>query len=585
MKTGISTYIVIFFLILLLFIPLSASDGYKKYQPPDTQEKFMSISAVSGNFKFTLYHTGGPSIIQFDNKVVEKLQNEIKVNGDKFIGNGGFYYPDSFYNTDIIYSVDIDTNQSNQTEIIFYRKTGAKSKFYQARNKNIISITRDITIEPGQFVRGSAVSFWADINIPDGEISGNVIAVAGDINIGSKAVIRGDVIALDGKITLDKNATVYGMIQAPNLKKGKARHEWYRWYRTGKYFSLITRFYYNRVDGASPHFGIGFIDEDSLLPDIKVYGGYAFASERWRYHFEMAKSFNIGSPVSIGTQIYRKLATYDDGIVSETENSIFALLATEDYRDYYEAEGVCTFARFFPSNYVTFEGGFIAEKHHWLYARRDLWSLFGGSKLFPENFASFESNQIISEIARINDIRMKTLLARINVKLPGQSILMSHSHLRGRLTLEWTPSEWNDHYDFTRYMIEIVRHQYISKYLAVRIRGVFGSSGGDIPIHRLFYLGGIGTMLGYDHKEYFGSSIWSAILETKFNIPRSEFAIRAFLNTGQTAARDDDLSDAEFKSSLGFGLSMYDHIHMYIARRMDRSQNIWLFHVRLGRNF
>jgi outer membrane protein assembly factor BamA len=368
-------------------------------------------------------------------------------------------------------------------------------------------------------------------------------------------------------------------------KKKFSFDRWRRWRRGDRDLSAVGKFYYNRIDGAAPYLGLKFSDTDSLLPEVTAYGGYGFASERWRYHVGIEKSFFLSHPLTIGGSFYRRLASPDDRLISESKNTAFALLATEDYKDYYEAEGGYAFVRFTPYRFINFEVGILAEKYKWLDAHRNLWSLFGGSKRFPDNFSGVPETDREALKDTIDDQQLTSLTGQIKLDTRDKDDIFGSSFWKGFFELEWGPENWNDNFDFTKYMAQITRYQTISHNTGFLMSAAYGDSYHDLPIHKKFFIGGMGTLHGYYHKEFVGTNFWLGDVEYRIEFPHSGFSGWLMYNIGQIADRPEKLTDTEVRHSLGIGLSYEDDIRIILARRLDHSDASYRIHVNLGLNF
>jgi hypothetical protein len=104
-------------------------------------------------------------------------------------------------------------------------------------------------------------------------------------------------------------------------------------------FRKIVRLRYNRVDGPAVILGAAFQTGRGPAPVLFAEGGYAYSRERGLYEAGFSVPFGDRPRITLGASGYRVTATEDEWIVSEGENTIFALVARTDYRDHYEAEG------------------------------------------------------------------------------------------------------------------------------------------------------------------------------------------------------------------------------------------------------
>jgi hypothetical protein len=569
--------------VMLLHCNLYALDKYKEYRRPLTEDYLLKISFSEKNVIMTIYGDEDSETIIFNRSDVRRTPQEIYIKDIPVINKNGFILSRKTYPVDIIDRLDLKIDNSI-TEISFLKRDDSTSSRYRSRKKNSISIMDDTYIDISQFVRGSVAGFWGNIRI-DGEVNEDVVAVFGDIEISDGAVVRGDVVAIGGKAEVSDRATVYGEVLSTNLKKNHRFDRWRRWQRRERDLSAIVKFHYNRVDGATPYLGMGFRDEDSLLPDVEIYAGYGFSSGRFRYNIGSEQSFFLSHPITIGGALYKRLASQDDRLISETDNTIFALLATEDYKDYYEAEGGYAFGRFTPFREINFELGILAEKYRWLDAHKGLWSLFGGSKRFPDNFSGVPKVSRPELKEQIDDGTIASVIVRTAISNQNEEDIFEDSFWKGFAELEWTPREWNDDYDFTRYMIRITRYQTVNRYTGLIISAIYGDSHDKLPWHRKFFLGGLGTLHGYRHKEYFGTEFWLGDIEYRMRFPRSDLSGWVFYNIGQIADHPQKLSDSETKHSLGVGLSYEDEVRVCLARRLDRSDSSFKIYVNLGIHF
>jgi len=545
---------------------------------------FFKISLSHNDVLLTIAGADSSESKTIDGRNIKKSNEDISINGAPFLSRDGFYFGGKLYPIDSIDRVRLEINGDGKSDIYFLRKLFTTEKRFRARRQNEISIMENIAIGSDRFVRGSVVSLWADIKV-DGEVNEDVIAIFGNITVGENAVIRGNLAAVNGTIDVSPKATVYGSIQSPAKKNRYRLDRWKRWYRKDKYFSPIAKFYYNRIDGATPYLGVSFLDEDSILPEINVYAGYGFESKRWRYHIGLEKTFLKTTPLTFGGSVYRRLASNDDWIVSPSENSTFALLATEDFMDYFEADGGYGFGRVKFFNTLSLETGILSEKYKWLNAHRELWSLFGGQKRFPENFSTVDGAYRDTGIGEIDSREMTSSVTRIKYSSRKSDELFKSSFWDGWAELEIAPDRWNKNFDFTKFILSLSRHQSFGKESGLMVRAVYGGSDGHLPLQRRYFLGGLGTLQGYYHKEYVGNKFWFGEMEYGIQFPHSDMIGWAFYEVGQIASDAEKLEDSEMKHSLGIGISLSEEIRLNIARRLDRSDVSPRIYVRLEHLF
>jgi len=583
------------FIIAIFLIPaLIFGQDFKKYQIKRNDIAFMEIVTDQQVVELR-FIDDSPAELKFRAEDAVVTGDGISIYGQEYFTRDGISRTGKIVPYSSISRVEVVEGESGGLEITFYRKDPGSGTGSKIPSGNYIGSLDKMIIGENDFVRGSVVNFWGEIEIRHGEVGGNVISLFGNITVGEKGVVRKNVVAVNGGIDLNKEATIYGMISSSDFEQRSRTHKWDRWYRTGKYFSPIAKFCYNRVDGAAPYAGVKFLDEDSVLPEIRAYGGYGFASEEPRYHFGIEKHFEYkGIGFTFGGKLYRRLASDDDWLISETENTIFALLATEDYKDYYDAEGGYVGLEVRPYKSLRLNIGFRNERIRMLDASRNLWSLFGGSKRFPKNYKGINR---LSEVdsglfEELDGTRMKTLILALEAGRKGTAY-SNESFSKIFAEFETAPKSWNDeatfptmdYYDYSRFRTEAVRYQKVTRNTGVLMRGLFGFSGEDLPLTRQFYLGGLTTLKGYDEKEYGGSDFWMVDFDYRIKFSRFNFTGWLFYNAGQIAGGGEDIGDQELKQSIGAGITVFDFVRFDVALRLDRGDESPVIYGRLDRWF
>jgi hypothetical protein len=109
-----------------------------------------------------------------------------------------------------------------------------------------VAIGRDIVIAEGERVGDAAVAILGSVTV-DGEVEGDVVAVAGSVRLGPKAIVRGDVTSVGGTVSADAAARVAGAtnqvaihlprvsVQPPDLARWSG---W--WYPSDRWFKNVS---------------------------------------------------------------------------------------------------------------------------------------------------------------------------------------------------------------------------------------------------------------------------------------------------------------------------------------------------------
>ncbi len=572
------------FIILIAVTGLQAQTTYKKFDTGKTADTLLEINLTKNKIAFNFKNDGLENNYQFTKKDITVDSDRIAINGDPIMTNDSFVINGQTVDINLIDKVEINV-EDDFSNLIFLKASGTSKYTFKSRKKNVLAMNEKISIPSDQFVRGSVIAFWGDITI-EGEINEDVVAVFGNITISNKAVIRGHVAAIGGKVKVTKEATVYGNVMSSGQNNNYAFSKNRKGIMLGKYISNIYRLFYNRVDGIAPYFGFRFFENDTLIPEFTLYGGYGFASEQPRCFFGVEHSLSIPNELIFGGSIYKKLVSDDDWIISETNNTIYALTATEDYKNYYDAQGGNIYAGYYPLRNLFFKIGLNIEKHKWLSAHPELWSLTGSSKEFHSNYSNLEGYE--DSVRSINGKKSETFKffrAELNFKPPKEGNNWNSSYWAASMNLEWFPEGMNDGLEYNRLLIKGKRQQKLSKKFVMRSELTFGSASNRIPDYRKFSIGGMGTLPGYQRKEFTGTDFWLGNIELGFKAIKEEILLWLFYDA---AVIDDEmtfLSDPEVLNSLGAGISLADYIRLYVARRFDCSEPDMEFGVKVGLSF
>jgi len=403
-----------------------------------------------------------------------------------------------------------------------------------------------------------------------GEVNRDIISLFGDIYIAPDAVVRGDVVSLTGRVNTSRNASIYGEIFTGKDKEIVRRR---RFYQSDDEFSFSPWFRYDRVDGAALYGTLKYEDLDSLLPTIWFTGGYAFESERWRYEIGLEQTLWRKKSLGIGGSFYRRLASGDDWYMSDRENLFFALTVTEDFKDYYEAEGAHIYTHVKPLKNLSFEAGYRYEETKWIRGHRNIWSLFGGDKIFPENFETVDDAYREIGIHEINSTVNGMLYAHAGYDTRDSDEPFDLSAWTVSGDLEWSLPDLDSDFDYRRYMIKARRYQRINRNIMLLLTGVYGGSDGYLPMYKRFFLGGPGTLEGYARKEFMGSRFWMLKSEYRVTFPSSDFSFSLLYDVGQISNSTCFESSDEIKHSLGMAFYIENDLRFSLTKRLDSADD------------
>ena len=570
-----------------LLLLLAAGSGsaeevkYKEFGQSGKSSEFFKITLEKKQVQVTAFFDDRESVQQF------RLNDLAAKNGQVYAGDillfdeAGLVIEGRTYPYDQVSDTRV-FGSDDHISILFMTSTGAAASVRRFKRGNLIETSRDLVVDSDEFIRGLVLSLTGSIEIY-GEVNRDVISLLGDVYVGPGAVVRGDIVSFSGRVDVARDASVYGEVFRADKRRTKYRH---RFYRGDKAIDAIGDFVYNRVDGATLYFGAEFSDSDSLLPLIRAQGGYAFASERWRYEFGLEQIVLRDPAIAVGGALYRRLASEDDWLIGNWENTTFALLVTEDFKDYYEGEGGTLFVRGKPMDNLTVECRYRYEETRWLPANRDLWSLFGGDKKFGDNFERVPYAYRLDGIREIDTTANAGLTWEVDYDTRDEDDPFDRSAWHVTANLEWSHPDLSSDFDYRRYTLSVRRYQEIHRHAMLLLKGIYGGSDGHLPMYKRFYMGGLGTLRGYKHKEFMGSRFWMATAEYRIAFPKTDVAVSVFWD-GAQIANDTRLDrDVETRHDLGMALYLGKDFKVSLAKRLDHSfDDDPKFYVRLNHVF
>lgn len=318
---------------------------------------------------------------------------------------------------------------------------------------------------------------------------------------------------------------------------------------------------YNRIEGLY----IGLSQPKRLYwhskPNFVFTGnlGYGFSAHRWRFGAGLHLPLYFDNQIlEFGIEGHSNTDSHDQWIVHREENTATAFLAREDFMDYFGREGFSLKSAWY---YRGLEGmlfsatlGYVHDNYHSL-ASATGWSLFGGDK-------SFRPNPVISD-GNVNSIVFS---------IAWSSTPTFTMHMDGwdtQLSLEYAGSFARGDFDFTQFSFDCKRFSMLTDFLNVNVRLLGGASDGNIPLQRVYAIGGISTLPGFRYKEFAGSRVLLFNAEIIFRSTPifgdasgwigslfSALNLILFTDAGATKNLEDEIRGDNVHSSFSNGLSL-----------------------------
>jgi hypothetical protein len=485
-------------------------------------------------------------------------------------------------------NIDIPYDLLKQTELQKISKDRVYIEFEIRETPPKRRIPRDITnaftplaIDSEQFVRGYVLNIGSDVDIY-GEVSENVFCLFGNVTLHSRSLVRRDVIAVCGRVYRHEDSQVYGqIISQEGHQKGGRKFGPRRGYYKALSFGMDVD--YNRVDGLYLEGLLEFKDPDHIFPSLTAGLGYAFTADRLRYRLEASQKFFGNYSIEPYGALYRKTATEDDWICGHYENMVFALLAKQDYRDYFEEEGGSIGLKVNLGSYNSLDFKYSYDNLDWMDAHPRLWSLFGPDR-FRRNWSSLPKDYLQEHFS---DFTSKLSLFKFTYVLDMLSDYINPpTGWWAKFEYEKAGGDLKGDLSYARWWITGIRYQPLNRYLGLKLRVTYGGSSDSLPLFKKFYLGGIRTLYGYDIKQFYGDQMFMANVQYLINFGTAALRGKIFFDIGKVTGQDNNIfDDGEFKSDVGLGFGLSSDFQILMAKALDDSDSDIKFWVQFARSF
>ncbi len=557
--------------ILLVVVAVSgqAQQEYKEYTVSRVQHDYFSISFDKDVAVIETFLEDHEAILEFSKEQLKRQKTGFTLHGQVLFDETGLHIGDTVLPFDRITDSRI-THSDGMITLEFFTGDEQSQRIQRLRQGNLIFPVTDVAVGSNGFVRGMVFTVTGDVNVA-GEVGRDIICLGGDIRIDEGAVIRGDVVSMYGEISTDRDVTIYG-----ELYSGKAGHRLspHRFRRHAENFIYGASLGYNRVDGLRLMGELGYDPDDPYLPVVEGEFGYAFESQRTRWELGISQAILSGPyPLKVGAKYFRRLASEDDWNITDLENLPFALLVTEDFKDYYESEGGLLYVTWSPIEHLNGTAGYRYESTRWFAAEQDLWSLFGGDKTFRKNYYWIDDPLRSEGIEAANSRDNASLLFKVDYDTRDHIDPYENSAWQAGLELEWSSPDFESEFDYRRYTLVARRHQMVTHNTMLLLRAMYSGSDGFLPMHKRFFLGGLGTVRGYEHKEFYGTRLWMTNAEYRFEFPGSDVAFSVLYDAGKIANEAKLNSDIEFRHSVGVAVGLGADVSISLSKRLDAGED------------
>lgn len=493
----------------------------------------------------------------------------------------------------------------------------ATQKYFNDADRKLFRFDGTTEVGEKDTIDGNVLVVDGNLTI-SGMVRGDVVVLNGDVSLDSGALVKGNITSIDGSIRQNSKSEVYGNQLETHAKNLFTGSEWDDCCDDHYYPGYERRYYgpystlpmgpvddsvilsYNRVQGVFLGWAIPKrITGKYRALTIHGFGGYGFKEKAWRYELGADRWFfsQTDYRFEVGGKVYDLTDTKDNWILTPWENSLSAILLHRDYQDYYRRSGY--------------------EFH----ASQNLSIYFKGTLAYRnDDYESVEKNTDWAIFGK-RDFRDNPLIEHGNMRsLYGELYFDNRDNLEqptkgwyAKLGIETSNSKLKSDFSFNQYLFELRRYQPLGRYERLDFRIKAATSEGEVPLQKLYQLGGIGTMRGFTYKSlrgdydaFGGDRMLLANLEYNLD-PRSwggdfiffdELRYIFFVDAGQVWNRAD-VSDTnswssgfshlklnDIHSNIGIAFSSQDgHARLSIAKRTDTNKNSVLLTFRLSKPF
>lgn len=425
-----------------------------------------------------------------------------------------------------------------------------------------------------------ASDFWPDDIVVfngsvtiNGEVGGNILVIGGDVIVREAATVRGSVVVIGGILRQRGDGKIYGQVFAPGGHRRPRLSITRAWEFENEGVKWGPSFSYDRVDGARLGGRVGY-QKSAYSPRLAVFAAYAIASETWQYRFEFSQRLLRATDLELNAAMFRSTETEDEVWVGRHANTIRAIFAGSDYRDYFGSDGGEIGVTYKYRERGVLSAMYRNSDYRWMEAERGLWHLFRPDHRFRDNFSTVPADILEPWVDRFEE-RTSALHLGVAVEPKAGDEHRARFEAALRAHAEIAGGALGGEFDYDRWQFSAKGEWNGEDIHRITARLWYGKGRRDIPPNKFFYLGGIGSLPGYSQKEFVGDEAVLASIEYRFDYwPNQAFdgGIILFFDLGRATFADDFFDLSEFKSDIGIGLGLGEGFQLDIAKGLDQTE-------------
>jgi hypothetical protein len=355
--------------------------------------------------------------------------------------------------------------------------------------------------------------------------------------------------------------------------------------------------WFSPVDGFVPSLGMGIVAFDHEGFNHTLVAGhlsYKWASQRTGYALGFERPLFGRTKVFVGGELHDLTASDDQWQVSSLEASLAAAGTRRSFRDYYRRRGAQINGAVRVHQHVEALVAWRGERQEPLTVASDF-SLWRGDEPFRPNVAARDGRLNAVIVGASLDGRgfdresLESSYRRHQLETPFGARL---DDFEGRhdaepiWRIDWTseisaPDIFGSDFDFRRHIVTGRARALISEHQNVGVRAIGGWSDGVLPPQRLFAIGGIGSVHGYEFKEAVGDAL--ALLNVEYELGwRGGPKVIGFFDAGRVTSTAS--ADSPWLKGVGWGIGVGD-VRIDFGYRVDAVPSSLHVLLRIGRTF
>lgn len=388
---------------------------------------------------------------------------------------------------------------------------------------NTVRATGAYDVEAGQLVDGNVAVLGGPLTIA-GHVTGDVLAVNGNVTLVPSAHIDGDLLVVGGTVQGQNSAFVGGEIRIYQTQLTYTRRgdriaaaggassggAWWRRFEphrsaTGSKIQIASAGAYNRVEGLpinlGPQMYHDFTNGSASLDAYAVLRtGSSFRATDNDVGYNLHGEVRLGSGrgVLLGAAVYDLVSPVESWRLSDLEAGLAAGLFRRDYRDYYRRHGGTIEAGVFRGRRTTLTLSY-SDVHWSPRVARNAWTLFRSSSPWRPNPLLDDAHFHLLDASLTIDTRSDE-----TNPWAGWYIRANLEHGSGRID-SLGPTEFARGYPgsrparYDRGFVDVRRYNRVSRGAQLNLRLVAGGwLGGDpLPLERRLSVDGYGALPGF----------------------------------------------------------------------------------------